>query len=229
MKPISICRTTLNYKTNQRYISSQQFRGAFIDYIRTHFTQKQQEKLPMHLAFNKDKNGKQLTRYSQIQYKIDTNQLEIIAIGKSEKIVDLWLKKVLKNNDFSINGKVLSITKPEKNNHFWYPELQEPKLYKIQNWCPFNSQSVGDETQFDKIIWGNMHRMLSDLNIKFSQKVTISILEKKKRKQPYKGYDVAWISYDILFSTNINLPQHLGIGHIVSLGAGKITKVKQIL
>lgn len=229
MKPISICKTTVYYKSNQKYINSQQFRGAFIDYIRTHFTKKQQEKLPMHLAYNKDKTGNNLNRYSLMQYKVYPNKLEVIAIGKSEKIVDLWLKKVLKENDFSINGKSINISKPEKTIQFWYPELQAPQLYKIQAWCPFNTQTIGDETQFDKIIWGNIHRMLTELKIKFNQKVSIIILEKKKRKQTSKGYDVAWLSYDILFSTNINLPQHIGIGHIVSLGAGKITKVKQLL
>lgn len=226
MNQISITKLTFTYQSEQKNITAQQFRGAFIDYIRTNFSKKLQEELPMHLAFNKDKNGNQLNRYSLMQYKIYSNKLEIIAIADSRKISDQWLSMVLKNNDFTINGKPIALADPKNDTHTWFPQLEKTKLYKIQSWKPFDTKTIGDESKFDKIIWGNIHRMLSDLEVKFSEKVKIDILETKKTAKSTKAFGVNWINYDIIISTNINLPQHIGIGHIVSLGSGKITKVK---
>lgn len=228
MTPTTTTRLTLTYQAKHKAITAQQFRGAFIDYIRHKFTDKEQKALPMRYAYNKDEYGKQLNGYTLIQYNTYADKLEILAIGNTEKILDLWLNKVLKNNDFTINGKEISLSKPEKTTLYWYPELGKHQLYRINNWIPFDSKSLGDETRFDKIIWGNIHRMLTDLEIKFKDKVHINIHEYKRKEKPTKGFDVNWITYNLVFSTNINLPEHIGIGHIVSLGKGKITKISML-
>lgn len=225
MQEIPITKITIPYKSVQNAITAEQFRGAFIDYIRTHFSQQQQEKLPMHLAYNKDRNGKQLNRYSVIQYKTYSNKLEIVAIGESQKISALWLTMVCSKQNFTINGKQITLEIPVKNTFYWYPAItQKQYLFKIQNWKPFNAKTIGNKNDFDKIIWGNIHRMLTDLNIQFSKKTIIHILENKQRPKTVKAFGIKWISFDIIFSTNINLPQYIGIGHIVSLGSGKIIK-----
>jgi len=223
---ININQFKIEIVTRQNAITSEQFRGAFISYIREQFTPDEQNKLPMDLAFNKDKNAKLLNRYAFMQYATRKNTLEIVSIKNSDKIVELWLEKVLKNQNFSINGKSVKLTDIQRKTNYWQPQLSKPQLYKIENWIPFRSDNLGDETKFDRIIWGNIHRLLTDLEIEFDEKPFIHILEYKRNKRMIKGYDIKWISYQLILSTNINLPENLGIGHIVSLGNGKIKKLK---
>ena len=226
MRQIAITKTTLTYKSEHQLITAEQFRGAFIDYIRKSFTKSLQKTLPMHLASNKDERGDKSTGYSKIQYNTYKNRLEIVCVAEAEKVVNAWLELVLDKNDFTINGKEASLHNPKKQTYYWYPKLDKHQLYKIQAWKPFGTNNIGNESSFDKIIWGNVHRLLSDLNIEFNEKVHIHIHEYKRHDKTINAYDVNWISYDIIFSTNINLPQHIGLGRVISLGSGKIKKIE---
>ena len=225
MTPTPITQLTLTYTGTQKRITAEQFRGAFIDYLRKEFSKEVQKNLPMHFASNKDEEGAKTTGYTQMQYRTYANNLEIIAIGEAEKVVNAWLESVLDKNNFTINGKPAGLENPRKQTYFWYPKLGKHQLYKIQTWVPFGKDNVGDESLFDKIIWGNVQRMLTDLKIEFQEKIHLHIHEYQRNKKTTKGYDVNWITYNVIFSTNINLPQHIGLGRIISLGAGKIRKI----
>ncbi|MCD4793392.1 MAG: CRISPR-associated endonuclease Cas6 [Bacteroidales bacterium] len=225
MTQIPITKITLTYKGEQKHITPEQFRGAFLDYIHKKIPKTQYKTLPVFLASNKDEEGNKSTRYAQMQYNTCKDKLEIISLSEAEKVVNIWLEHVLDKNDFSINGKKVDLSNPKKQTYFWYPELGKHQLYKIQKWKPFGRENIGKESSFDKLIWGNIHRLLGDMKIEFKEKVHIHIHEYKRRNETTKAYDVNWISYDIIFSTNINLPQQIGLGRVISLGSGKIRKI----
>lgn len=225
-KPIPIIIITLHYKSEHQLITPEQFRGAFLDYIRKEFSKELQKSLPMYLASNKDEQGDKSTGYSQMQYNTYNNKLEIVCVAEAEKVVNAWLERVLDKNDFTINGKPASIENPKKQTYYWYPKLDKHQLYKIQAWKPFGTNNIGNESSFDKIIWGNVHRLLSDLKIEFKEKVHLHIHEYKRCHKTANAYDINWITYDIIFSSNINLPQHIGLGRVISLGSGKIKKIE---
>lgn len=220
MKYIPITKLSLSYKAELSKINAEQFRGAFLDYLL-----KKMPELPIEFAANKDKEGKKNTGYSLVQFRTFINKLEIVSLANAAELTDKWMDRVLEKNDFTINGKPAGLENPQKQTYFWYPKLGKHQLYKIQTWVPFGKDNIGDESLFDKIIWGNIQRMLSDLNIVFHEKIHIHIHEYQRNKKTTKGYDVNWITYTIVFSTNINLPQHIGLGRIISLGAGKIQKI----
>lgn len=226
MKQIPITKIALTYKAEQKKITPEQFRGAFLDYLRKKIPENELKEIPFHLASNKDPDGNKSTRYAQMQYNTFGNKLEIIALSEAEKIINIWAENVLTKNDFSINGKEVEISKPQKQTLFWYPELGKHQLYKIKNWKPFGKENIGKESNFDKLIWGHIHRLLTDMKIEFNEKVHIHIHEYKRKEKTTKAYNVNWINYDIIFSTNINLPEQIGLGRIISLGSGKIKKIK---
>jgi len=232
MNPTPITTLSLTYKGEQKQITAEQFRGAVLDYMLKNFSKKQRETLPMRFASNKDAEGNKTTGYSQIQYNTNKNNLEILAIGEAEKVVEAWMQSVLKNDDFTINGKPAGLENPKKQTQYWYPKLGKHQLYKIRAWVPFGKDNVGKETKFDGIIWGNIQRLLTDLKIAFidkktnkPEKVHVHIHEYQRREKTTKSYNVNWITYDVIFSTNINLPQQIGLGRVISLGAGKIKKI----
>jgi len=221
--PIPITRIQIQYKGEQSAITSQQWKGAFNAYVEAHLKEKlEKKKIVLDICFNRDKHGKPIQRYPLLQFSTYNNILEVVGIGKGDIVAELWLKRVLKESDFRINGQNVNLLNPEKTTQFWYPQLlPQLRKYKLKGWKPFDTETLGDESRLDGIIWGNMHRMLSDLEIQFTEKVNIH-LKKYTKTESAKGYGINWITYNAVFSTNINLPQHIGIGHEPSLGSGKI-------
>ncbi len=221
--PIPITRITLQYKAEQSNITAHQFKGAFNAYVAAHLKEDLEKKqIPLNIGYNRNDLGKPIQRYPLVQFGSTANSFEITGIGKGDTLLDLWLNRILIENDFQINGKNVALMYPEKTSQYWYPQLlPQLKRYRLKAWKPFDTETLGNESRLDGIIWGNIHRMLSELGIVFTEKVHID-LQKYEKTRLTKGYKIDWITYDAIFSTNINLPQHIGIGHEPSIGSGKI-------
>lgn len=224
---IPITQIKLQYKGEQSAITAQQFKGAFNAYVKAHLKESlEKKKVPLDICYNRDEQGKPIQRYPLVQFGASDNAFEVTGIGKGDVVVGQWLKRVLKKNDFKINGKKVALLYPEKTTQYWYPQLMpRQQTYELNGWKPFDTSTLGDESRLDGIIWGNIHRMLSELGIRFTGKVNIH-LQKYTKKKPVRGYHIDWITYDAVFSTNINLPQHIGIGHEPSIGSGKIRRLE---
>jgi hypothetical protein len=225
--PIPITHIKFHYQSEHRAITARQFKGAFNAYVHEHLKEKmEEENIPLNIAYNRDEQGKPIQRYPLVQFNSTANNFELVGIKEGHKIVSLWLKHFLKANEFTVNGKRIKLLYPEINTQQWYPQLlPQQHTCKLKGWKPFDSETLRDEKRLDGIIWGNMHRMLGELGISFDEKVVIDLQNFKKRKSE-KGYQINWLTYDAVFSTNINLPQHIGIGHEPSIGSGKITMLE---
>ena len=227
IQTIPITHTIIPYTYKGSTFSTEQFRGAFIDFALNNLTEEEKNMYPVHWIHNKDENGKPLTRYSRIQYQTNKKEIGITAIGELDKLINIIIDKIRKNPDtFTVNKKEIHLGLPYQYTEHWLPVTAKPQVYEMEKWIPFRSENLGDESRFPQIIWGNIHRFLSDMNIKFDKKPFIHILDYKRNKKRFKAYNVKWFSYKIIFSTDINLPQNIGLGHIISLGAGKIKKKK---
>jgi len=225
--PIPITQIKMQYAGEQKAITATQLKGAFNAYVVAHLKETLEKKrIPLDISYNRDEEGKPIQRYPLVQFGTLDNAFEIVGIGKGEVMVSQWLKRVLKEVDFKINGKEAALLYPEKTTQFWYPQLlPQTRLYKIVEWKPFDTETLGDEFRLDGILWGNLHRVLDDLGIQFNEKVKIR-LQKLTKKKPVSGYKINWINYDAIFSTNINLPVHIGIGHEPSIGSGKVERLE---
>ena len=225
--PIPITQIKIQYSGEQKAITAPQLKGAFNAYVEAHLKESlEKKKVPLDICYNRDEQGKPIQRYPLVQFSAYDNTFEIVGIGKGDVVVGQWLKCVLKENDFTINGKEAALLYPEKTTQYWYPQLMlQQRIFALKGWKPFDTETLGDKSRLDGIIWGNIHRMLSDLGIRFAGKVNIQ-LQNYIKKELTKGYRIDWITYDAVFSTNINLPQHIGIGHEPSIGSGKIVRLK---
>lgn len=224
--PIPITQIKIQYQGEQSAITAPQLKGAFNAYAEAHLKKKlKKKKIPLNICYNRDEFGKPIQRYPLVQFSAYDNTFEIVGIGKGDVVVGQWLKRVIEKNDFEINGKEVWLGNPEKTTQYWYPQLMpQQRAFALKGWKPFDTETLGDKNKLDGIIWGNMQRMLSDLGIQFTEKVNIR-LQNYIKKELTKGYRIDWITYDAVFSTNINLPQHIGIGHEPSIGSGKIRKL----
>lgn len=223
---IPITQIKLKYQSEQKKITAPQLKGAFAAYLETHLKEELMKmKIPLDIVYNRDEEGKPIHRYPLLQFRTERQEVEIVGIANGDQVVNLWVEHVLKAKDFQINGKDIVFLYPEINTQKWYPQLMpQQSNYRISSWKPYDSETLGNESRLDGIIWGNIHRMLEDLGIQLKGKTAIHLRSFKKRK-PVKGYHINWINYDAVFSTNINLPQHIGIGHEPSIGSGKMHKI----
>lgn len=105
--------------------------------------------------------------------------------------------------------------------------------YEIRKWLPLNQQnfpvyndlvSLSERCwMLERVLVGNILSFAKGLGIFFDGNVIAKIQNIRNEGQcKYKG--VMMLGMDIVFSSNVVLPQYVGLGKGVSLGFGTITK-----
>lgn len=103
--------------------------------------------------------------------------------------------------------------------------------YRLNKWLPFNSENFAEYKAMDsltdkvalmeKILTGNILSFAKGLGITLTSNVSCRISSiAGQRLSIYKG--VKMMSFDIVFKTNVSLPNYIGLGKGVSLGFGTI-------
>jgi len=229
-KSITINKTVLEYRARNKKILPEEFRDAFLDYCYKNFTKEQLASLPIDKISNCKSDSELSKHYPMIQFKthILQREFEIVTIGKMQELETEWRKTFLKKPEFIINNKVItgSIRFLEKYN--WKPSIGKFRLYKIEKWIPFNGQHICDDNKFDEILIKNIQSILSNLKIITDTKLEVHVIESKMTGSRQIICNKHWVTFDIIFTTNINLPSFIGLGQFASLGYGKISSVHLI-
>jgi hypothetical protein len=77
-----------------------------------------------------------------------------------------------------------------------------------------------------RILTGNILSMAKGLGIHFDKEVKCVITNiDEQRMTNYKGTRMT--SIDLVFSSNVSLPDYIGLGKGVSIGHGIVTKIKK--
>ena len=223
MKPIPITQITAPCSKEHYNINAHQLKGAFTDYAIKNLKKKfKKKKIPLDIMYNRDKDNKQIQRYPLLQFGVKDRKIHITGIQKGAKLLETAIKTILKEDNFTVNNKTFPVKYIEHNVQYWYPQiLPYYKIYKLENWNPFDKETLKDEKQLQGILYGNIMRIIDDLKIKLDKRPDIKLIN-YRQTEPAKGSKINWLSYNASFSANINLPQHIGIGHEPRLGFGKI-------
>lgn len=108
--------------------------------------------------------------------------------------------------------------------------------YRINKWLPLNSDNYKKFAQLDgiaeqiifleNILNGNILSMLKGLGIHLEQPLISHITD---ISSPYliENKHVKMTAYNIEFTTNISLPDYIGIGKNASIGYGIVTQIKE--
>lgn len=106
--------------------------------------------------------------------------------------------------------------------------------YRLFNWVALNTKNfevfnqLDDEDQkkrfLEKILVGNLLSFAKGMNIWLDKKIEVRDLT-VKRVHNTKFKNVALLAFNIDFSCNLLIPQHLGIGKGVSLGYGTVIRI----
>lgn len=178
----------------------------------------------------------ELYRYPLIQYKTHHRKAEILGIGIAAKAPQLWL--ALAGKDLQVQGRNHALNIYELNQSDWQPKLNgQLQTYRLNKWLPLNGQKYGQwqETPkledkaklLDKVLWGNLFHMAEALGIVLERdklELFVSSIDMQTYKTAYKQ---RMLALDITFCTNLNLPDEIGLGQKVSLGFGKVQRIKK--
>lgn len=169
--------------------------------------------------------------YPRVQYKIIDNKAAVVFVGQGAESIGKILSgagtKIQVGRRaavFNITDMPLSQTSVEVNDIRF--------IYKLSRWLPLNQdnyelfsslESLQEKCAFlERLLVGNILSFAKGVGIFFDSEVEASIVDIEMMGQ-YKFKNVNMLGFDVVFSTNVSLPQYAGLGKGVSLGFGMIT------
>ena len=172
--------------------------------------------------------------YPLIQYKLIGRNPAIVCINSG---YDNSLK-LFEEMQWNFNIKDKNIRADIRHLSFDYFECKlcdNPVKYRIQNWFALNEQNynkfkkiktVSDRKTFiEKILIGNILSFAKGINWTIDEPIKVSIkFLANHRLFNFKNSKMT--GFDLNFSTNVLLPDNIGLGKSVSRGFGMIKKVE---
>lgn len=201
------------------------FRGAIIEKVGRE-----------NLLFNHHlDDNKYYFRYPVLQYKSIRRQPAILCLGEGVKeIHKLFTKPTweikLKDKEIdlvidSLELKNVSLKVSDKSSSFG-----------LKNWLALNEKNhkkymaISDEISriemLEKILIGNILSFAKGMNWDITEQINVRIQQIGKTKNlKYKNTHL--LAFTLYFSTNVELPQYIGLGKGASHGYGMVNPLKQ--
>jgi len=172
--------------------------------------------------------------YPLIQYKRLHKKAAILCIGEgTEAIADFFTSA---HFDICLNGKAETLRIEDIQARQTLVQCwQDPINYTLRGWLPLNEENyalymatealTGKVSMLENILVGNILSALKGLGIIIEDRITCSIQEMSEpRLITFKGIKLMMI--DVSFSSNISLPDFIGLGKHASIGFGTVKRIK---
>lgn len=170
--------------------------------------------------------------YPKIQYKILDGRAALVCIEDGIDTVAPNIMSLIRS--YQIGNRELAMTiqgiEPEEIDM----DMCEPIKYKVTRWLPLNTENYTayKSTEslreriilLERILKGNILSMAKGIDMHIDHDVTVDITE---LSQPYTTWhkQMKLMAFDISFTTNIALPNHIGLGKNASLGCGVVERI----
>ena len=168
--------------------------------------------------------------YPLIQYKRIAGKAALVCINQGTKEVNELLESQpvsfrLKNH--KIDFKIENITSAAH-----VVKIEETMTtYRLRRWIPLNSSNYAKFKEMDsmvekihfleKMLVGNLLSFAKGVGVRFTQDVKCTILEISSSYQS-KVKGVSMQCFDLLFRTNVSIPDYIGIGKHASINYGVV-------
>lgn len=198
-----------------------QWRGAFLEMAAW------QDNL-FHNHKGESEEGDFHYRYPLIQYRVCHKKAAIFAIGEGVQA----LQKVLATSDWQINwqGKPHTLQVEDlRMNSTLVKTTAQPQTYKLYKWLALNQKNYElwqkcngliERTQLlQNILRGHLLACLWSMG--WREKVEIKVcIQEMRRSQPIPFKGVKHTTFDIVYTANVQLPNHIALGKATSHGFG---------
>jgi len=187
------------------------------------------------VLFHNHQDEKLRYAYPLIQYKRIHNKAATVCLNGGTEAIGEFFSRHDVNVKIGPDDKMLEINRVD--GEFFRINTWETKFtYQLRRWLPLNQSNYGAYKQLDgiaercalleRMLVGNILSMASGLNIHFDKQVTMKLLDIKELN-PIKHKGVKMQPFDVRFSTNVSIPNYIGLGKGVSMGFGMVTTVRQ--
>lgn len=168
--------------------------------------------------------------YPLIQYKRIGGKAAIVCFGEGTEAIGEFFERseyVIHIGNREVETEVDVIEAKRTLVQVWNEEFR----YVVRKWLPLSSENyaafrqlngIREQSAFlEKILVGNILSFCKGLDITIDQEIKCVITNiLGTRSYIYKG--VKMMGFDVEFSTNVSLPDYLGLGKGVSLGFGTL-------
>lgn len=189
-----------------------------------------------HLLFHNHLGDKEYRYgYPLIQYKRLYGQAAIVCLKEGVDAIGNFFANY--QNEMRLGNKTeqmeLEMVRPMTVNiQLW----QTPLHYRLTRWLPLNAdnyklyrstESMTDRIALlERILTGNILSICKGLDIHLDDPLSVKILDIAKTYSIWhKGVKV--MAFDLTFSSNISLPDYIGIGKNASLGCGTVSRIRK--
>lgn len=169
--------------------------------------------------------------YPRVQYKIIDHKASVVFVGEGAESIGKILSGAGGKIQIGRRSAVFNITgMPMSQSLVQVNDISN--TYKLSRWLPLNQdnyelfsslESLQEKCAFlERLLVGNILSFAKGVGIFFDSEVEASIVDIEMMGK-YKFKNVNMLGFDVVFSTNVSLPQYVGLGKGVSLGFGMIT------
>lgn len=181
--------------------------------------------------------GDEKLRYSYplIQYKRIGGKAAIVCIGDGTNIIGQFLSGCnakLKLGEREMELEVNTLQPRRILLQTW----EDTFTYHLKRWIPLNAENyqrymntesaVERITILERIIKGNILSMCKGLGITIEKEIAVTLTDVS---YPYKvkNKGVALLAFDVVFKTNVSIPDYVGLGKNASIGFGVVCRKRK--
>ncbi|QZE15486.1 hypothetical protein K4L44_06550 [Halosquirtibacter laminarini] len=213
---------TIKYKVPIRYEEIGKFRGALLHEVGV------EEDL-----FHNHKGDGFHYRYPLIQYKRIGGSAGLMILGEANRAMVGLSKTFGKSIRVGDRREVLEVDFM-RSKTLTVRMGKKMFTYKLLNWMGLNSENyqhfqeiedIEEKVAFlEQILCGQILAFCYGIDYDPPMQLKVEFLEIERDKVvPYKGQTMQ--AFDLIFRTNIFLPNHIGLGKGVSIGMGTVEEV----
>lgn len=172
--------------------------------------------------------------YPLIQYKRINQKAAIVCLGEGTEAIGEFFAD--SNFDVVLGDREVHLTIDHIDASQCLVQCWDELFsYHLRRWLPFNKQNyenfqqlegIADKCVFlERLLVGNILSFAKGLGIRLEQEVVCKITQLSEPMTiVHKG--VRLMGFDVEFSTNVSLPDYIGLGKGVSVGKGMVKKMR---
>ncbi len=211
----------LTFKTPIMFYEVPLFRGLVINTIKD-----------ADLLFHNHTDDNFRYRYPLVQYKRISGNAGIIFLGDGIERLSNFFNSTFSTVKLGKRDISLETDKVEAydvNVQTWADEF----YYSIRKYLPLNQSNyekyskiesvIEKYAMLENILIGNILSFAKGIDMHFGDQVTVKILSVDSHRE-YRFKGVKMMGFDMMFKTNVSLPDYIGLGKGVSIGFGMIKR-----
>lgn len=174
--------------------------------------------------------------YPLIQYKRIGGKAAIVCLGEGTEAIGQFFASC--NFDVNIGSREDTLSVASVNANQYHVQVWDDWFtYHLRKWLPLNQEhydsfkrmdGVSEKCAFlESILTGNILSFGKGVGVTFDKQIECKITEMlDQRILSYKGVNM--MAFDVVFKSNVSLPDYIGLGKGVSRGMGTVKKNNKV-